>query len=157
MFPLDKAWMNKITRFARIAALTALIACQCAPAFYLPGIAPVSFPTGSKLEVMANKLTSVHNQLSYDYNSLPFCSADDTRVHKSKHVSLSQLLAGERTKPTNYILEMQTPTECNVLCTMRYGHEHIEQLRKLIWQTYRYVKASCSTSSATRFTSSHRV
>jgi transmembrane 9 superfamily member 2/4 len=128
-----------MTRFARIAVLAALVVSQSANAFYLPGIAPVSYPRGANLEVMANKLTSVSNQLPYDYYSLPFCGSNDIGAHKSKHVNLGQLLVGERMKPTDYILAMDMQSECNVLCTKTYSVEDVKKMEKFIGEKYKYV------------------
>lgn len=42
-------------------------------AFYVPGVAPVEYKKGSKIEVKAVKMTSTQTQLPYEYYSLPFC------------------------------------------------------------------------------------
>jgi len=40
----------------------------------VPGVAPVEFANGSRIEVKAVKLTSTITQLPYEYYSLPFCA-----------------------------------------------------------------------------------
>lgn len=44
-----------------------------ADAFYLPGVAPVTFGFCEDVEVKVNKLTSTSTQLPLDYYSMPFC------------------------------------------------------------------------------------
>jgi transmembrane 9 superfamily member 2/4 len=56
-------------------------------AFYVPGVAPVEFHRGSKIEVKAVKMTSTHTQLPYEYYSLPFClPKNGTFVYKSENL-----------------------------------------------------------------------
>lgn len=105
-------------------------------AFYLPGIAPVDYASGAKLEVMANRLTSAKNQLPYDYYSLPFCGSEDPKAHRSKPVNLGQLLVGERMKPTDYSLSMRSPSACAVLCTKTFSPAEVKKLHRFISQEY---------------------
>lgn len=112
----------------------ALSTCSCA--FYLPGIAPIDYPSGSKLEVMANKLTSAKNQLPYDYYSLPFCGSEDRKSHRSRPVNLGQLLVGERMKPTDYSLQMRVPASCALLCTKTFSEKDVKNIKRRIHQEY---------------------
>lgn len=104
--------------------------------FYLPGIAPISYEEGKKLEVMANKLTSPKNKLPYDYYSLPFCGSEKTKDHRSKPVNLGQVLMGDRMKPTDYDFHMKVPDQCKVLCTKSFTADQIKTLRTRITQEY---------------------
>lgn len=66
-----------------------LVAPSCS-AFYVPGVAPVEFKNGSKIEVKAVKLTSMMTQLPYEYYSLPFCMPKNgTLVYKSENLGKS--------------------------------------------------------------------
>jgi Endomembrane protein 70 len=130
-----------------VAALAALAFCRGSSAFYLPGIAPVSFPSGAKLDVMANKLTSPSNQLPYDYYSLPFCGADNAAAYRSKHVNLGQMLVGERMKPTDYILKMRNAKTCSVLCSKKLSDADVAKMSRFIAQKYRYVYDLQSSSA----------
>lgn len=58
---------------ALAAALGGMLMLPTADAFYLPGVAPVTFSFCDDVEVKVNKLTSVHTQLPLDYYSMPFC------------------------------------------------------------------------------------
>lgn len=104
-------------------------------AFYLPGMAPINYPTGTKLQVLANKLTSPINSLPFDYYSLPFCGAE-SKSHRSLPVNLGQLLVGERAKPTDYALAMRTPASCAVLCTKTFSPVEARRFTKRIAQDY---------------------
>lgn len=106
-----------------------------ATAFYLPGMAPINYPTGTKLEVLANKLTSPKNSLPFDYYSLPFCGAE-SKSHRSLPVNLGQLLVGERAKPTDYALAMRTPVSCAVLCAKTFSPAEVRRFTKRIAQDY---------------------
>lgn len=56
----------------------------------MPGVAPVEFKNGSKIEVKAVKLTSMMTQLPYEYYSLPFClPKNGTVVRKSENLGQS--------------------------------------------------------------------
>ncbi|PXF47879.1 Transmembrane 9 superfamily member 6 [Gracilariopsis chorda] len=122
-------------RFAVYATLIATF-CAASNAFYLPGIAPVSYEEGKDLEVMANKLTSPKNKLPYDYYSLPFCGSEHKKGLRSKPVNLGQVLMGDRMKPTEYEFKMKVPVHCKVLCTKKLGLEEVKILRKRIKEDY---------------------
>lgn len=107
-----------------------------ANAFYLPGIAPISYDEGSSLDVMANKLTSAKNKLPYDYYSLPFCGSEDKKGTRSKPVNLGQVLMGDRMKPTDYAFRMKISMQCQVLCSKTFSGEQIKMLRTRITQGY---------------------
>ena len=56
-------------------------------AFYVPGVAPVEFRQGDRIDVKAVKLTSTHTQLPYEYYSLPFCLPKNrTLIYKSENL-----------------------------------------------------------------------
>lgn len=57
-----------------VLALAAGCVFPAVQAFYLPGVAPVTFGFCQNVEVKVNKLTSVHTQLPLDYYSMPFCT-----------------------------------------------------------------------------------
>lgn len=66
-----------------------------ADGFYVPGVAPVEFKKGQKIEVKAVKMTSTHTQLPYEYYSLPFClPKNGTLNYKSEN--LGEVLRGDR-------------------------------------------------------------
>jgi transmembrane 9 superfamily protein 2/4 len=56
-------------------------------AFYVPGVAPVEFKRGARIDVKAVKMTSTHTQLPYEYYSLPLClPKNGTLNYKSENL-----------------------------------------------------------------------
>lgn len=63
--------------------------------FYVPGVAPVEFKKGQKIDVKAVKMTSIHTQLPYEYYSIQFCfPKNGTVIYKSEN--LGEVLRGDR-------------------------------------------------------------
>lgn len=92
-----------------------LLLFTAAEAFYVPGVAPVEFRKGQKIDVKAVKMTSVHTQLPYEYYSLPFClPKNGTFVYKSEN--LGEVLRGDRIVNTPYSLQMAEDVQCRLLC-----------------------------------------
>lgn len=83
----------------------------------------------------ANKITSTRNHVPYDYYSLPFC---ETNVKKDnpKHLSLGQILLGERSELTKYDLKMDVPETCKILCEKTYSGEETKLFQKRIKDRY---------------------
>ncbi|CAG9099149.1 Transmembrane 9 super member 4 [Plutella xylostella] len=83
--------------------------------FYIPGVAPVAFKKGQKIEVKAVKMTSTHTQLPYEYYSLRFClPKNGTIVYKSEN--LGEVLRGDRIVNTPYEVHMAENIKCRLLC-----------------------------------------
>lgn len=83
--------------------------------FYIPGVAPVEFRKGQKIDVKAVKMTSVHTQLPYEYYSLPFClPKNGTLIYKSEN--LGEVLRGDRIVNTPYEVRMAENIDCKLLC-----------------------------------------
>ena len=71
--------------------LAALIgACQ---GFYLPGVAPIEYADGAKVDLKVNKLTSTKTQLPYEWYSLPFCQPPEV-VYMAEN--LGEVMRGDR-------------------------------------------------------------
>lgn len=69
--------------------------CSSVWSFYVPGIAPVEWRKGQKIDVKAVKMTSTHTQLPYEYYSLQFClPKNGTLIYKSEN--LGEVLRGDR-------------------------------------------------------------
>lgn len=102
--------------------------------FYVPGVAPHEFKKGEPMDIQAVKMTSVKTQIPYDYYSLPFCEP------KEKHYvpeNLGEILRGDRIVNTGYVVHMNTPTPCEVLCGKRkITKEQSELLAKRIREDY---------------------
>jgi len=102
--------------------------------FYLPGIAPVDYEEGAKLDIVANKLTSPKNPLPFDYYYLPFCKGAE---EKELPVNLGQLLVGERAKITPYEASLLVEETCKVLCTKTLNTEDVQKFTEKIKESYR--------------------
>lgn len=84
-----------------------------AAGFYIPGVAPVEFKSGDKIEVKAIKLTSARTQLPFAYYSLPFCRP---KVLEFKSENLGEVLRGDRIVNTPYDVSMLKNVKCKLLC-----------------------------------------
>ncbi|XP_059471413.1 transmembrane 9 superfamily member 4 [Neocloeon triangulifer] len=113
---------------------------SCCHAFYVPGVAPVEFHRGSKIEVRAVKMTSTHTQLPYEYYSLPFClPKNGTFIYKSEN--LGEVLRGDRIVNTPYDVRMAVNVPCKLLChspgnPMTWGDESSQAVINRIQHEY---------------------
>lgn len=81
----------------------------------MPGVAPVEFVKGQKIDVKAVKMTSTRTQLPYEYYSLAFClPKNGTFVYKSEN--LGEVLRGDRIVNTPYEVRMAENVNCKLLC-----------------------------------------
>ena len=96
---------------------------QLANAFYLPGVAPIEYEKGQKVELKVNKLTSVKTQLPYEYYSLPVCLP--AKVEDAVE-NLGEVLGGDRIENSRYDFRMKHESKCNILCKMSYKDEDMK-------------------------------
>lgn len=81
----------------------------------MPGVAPVEFSMGQKIDVKAVKMTSSRTQLPYQYYSLQFClPKNGTLIYKSEN--LGEVLRGDRIVNTPYEVRMAENINCKLLC-----------------------------------------
>ncbi|KAJ8670564.1 hypothetical protein QAD02_001823 [Eretmocerus hayati] len=111
--PPDQNKKNKLKwKWALPALICIVIRVE---GFYVPGVAPVEFKTGQKIDVKAVKMTSTHTQLPYDYYSLPFCYPRNKTLHY-KSENLGEILRGDRIVNTAYEVAMRENVTCRLLC-----------------------------------------
>lgn len=103
-------------------------------AFYLPGIAPTEYSAGAALPILANKLVSTKNVIPYDLYSLPLCAPPNHS--KTRHLSLGQVLMGERAEPTAFDISMRVNDTCKILCQKNYDAKDISVLSTFINDEY---------------------
>ena len=85
--------------------LLILVSLSFGECFYVPGVAPVEFSMGQKIDVKAVKMTSSRTQLPYQYYSLQFClPKNGTLIYKSEN--LGEVLRGDRIVNTPYEVRM---------------------------------------------------
>lgn len=118
----------------------ALLQCCSVQSFYVPGVAPVEFRKGQKIDVKAVKMTSTHTQLPYEYYSLQFClPKNGTLVYKSEN--LGEVLRGDRIVNTPYEVRMAENVRCKLLCNskdrpMNWDREQSEKVAERIRHEY---------------------
>lgn len=122
---------------AMLAAATLVAAAPPVASFYLPGIAPVDYPTGAPAEVLAARLTSEKNKVPYDLYSLPLCPPPAGVPRTKRHLNLGQVLVGERAQATGFQLNMLVPVTCQVLCHFEVpAGKPLDRLRDRIADEY---------------------
>ncbi|KAJ8030331.1 Transmembrane 9 superfamily member 2 [Holothuria leucospilota] len=97
----------------------------------LPGLAPVSFcqeklailkndtdeACKSTIDVYVNRLDSVENAISYEYDRYDFCQVEG-RLSPSEN--LGQVVFGERIRPSPYTFTFNKTENCQKVCTKTY-------------------------------------
>eukprot|EP00195_Chlamydomonas_chlamydogama_P006578 CAMPEP_0202903266 /NCGR_PEP_ID=MMETSP1392-20130828/23330_1 /ASSEMBLY_ACC=CAM_ASM_000868 /TAXON_ID=225041 /ORGANISM="Chlamydomonas chlamydogama, Strain SAG 11-48b" /LENGTH=640 /DNA_ID=CAMNT_0049590357 /DNA_START=131 /DNA_END=2053 /DNA_ORIENTATION=+ len=86
---------------------------QNAAAFYLPGVAPMDFRKKDLIGLKVNKLSSIKNQLPYEYYSLPYCRPE--KIVQSAE-NLGEVLRGDRIENSLYQIQMRVDEQCKILC-----------------------------------------
>jgi len=109
--------------------LTRIWAClTLVEAFYLPGMAPVSYceqndelnQCFSTIQVFVNRLTSTDSAIPFEYNSFDFCKDE---ADPSPTENLGQVLFGERIRPSPYKFEFNKNQTCQEVCTKTYKED----------------------------------
>ncbi|XP_042349821.1 transmembrane 9 superfamily member 2 isoform X1 [Plectropomus leopardus] len=109
--------------------------CLCS-AFYLPGLAPVSFCEDGKgsedcqtvIQLFVNRLDSVESVLPYEYDVFDFCK-DAKEMRPSEN--LGQVLFGERIESSPYKVNFKQDVKCSTVCTKTYKKGSQEDATKL--------------------------
>ncbi|XP_051937770.1 transmembrane 9 superfamily member 2 isoform X2 [Hippocampus zosterae] len=105
-------------------------------AFYLPGLAPVSFCEVGKgdtdcqtqIELFVNRLDSVESVLPYEYDVFDFCK-DEKEMRPSEN--LGQVLFGERIESSPYKFTFKQDVKCKAVCTKTYKKNSQEDATRL--------------------------
>ncbi|XP_011608746.1 transmembrane 9 superfamily protein member 5 isoform X2 [Takifugu rubripes] len=105
-------------------------------AFYLPGLAPVSFcdessageDCQSEIELFVNRLDSVESVLPYEYDVFDFCQ--DTKERRPSE-NLGQVLFGERIESSPYKFKFNEDFKCKKVCTKTYKKGARQDMAKL--------------------------
>ncbi|KAE8285736.1 Transmembrane 9 superfamily member 2 Precursor [Larimichthys crocea] len=105
-------------------------------AFYLPGLAPVSFCENGKggedcqteIQLFVNRLDSVESVLPYEYDVFDFCK--DIK-EKRPSENLGQVLFGERIESSPYKFNFKQDVPCKTVCTKTYKKGTKEDVTKL--------------------------
>ncbi len=102
--------------------------------FYLPGVAPIEYDQGEKVELKLNKLTSTKTQLPYEWYSLPFC-----RPSEVEHVAenLGEVMRGDRIVNSMYEISMNLEESCKLLCTAKLSAAQMSAFSSKVGEDYR--------------------
>ena len=123
----------QVMAFRRSLVLALVVAVGVAQAFYLPGVPPRSYKRNEPVELLVNKIESVHTQLAFEYYSLPFCEPDKV---KEKHENLGEVLAGDRLASSLYELNARSSEYCKVLCRRVYTAKEGQEFAAKIKEEY---------------------
>uniref|UniRef100_A0AAY4CPL7 Transmembrane 9 superfamily member n=1 Tax=Denticeps clupeoides TaxID=299321 RepID=A0AAY4CPL7_9TELE len=125
----------KPKRWSRLLVLSFIALRSCA-AFYLPGLAPVSFceegtsgdECQSTIQLFVNRLDSVESVLPYEYDVFDFCQdAEEKRPSEN----LGQVLFGERIETSPYKFNFNKNLTCEKVCTRTYDISAKDDKKKL--------------------------
>ena len=116
----------RLRDYSPSAALLAIFLAipELSSAFYLPGVAPTSYPPGGRVPLNVNRLTPVGSALdgqlrsvvSFDYYhpAFHFCRPDPKPEYVSE--SLGSILFGDRIMSSPFDLKMGVNETCKMLC-----------------------------------------
>ncbi|XP_015237459.1 transmembrane 9 superfamily member 2 isoform X2 [Cyprinodon tularosa] len=126
----------KTRQLVGLVYLLAVYSSSCL-AFYLPGLAPVSFcpkdennlkDCQTQIELFVNRLDSVESVLPYEYDVFDFCKDDH---EKRPSENLGQVLFGERIESSPYKFGFKEDLKCNKVCTKSYKAGNKDDAAKL--------------------------
>lgn len=112
-----------------LRAALAVLAVLLAPtsAFYIPGVAPLTFAPGEEVPLKVNALTSIHTQIPKDYYKLPFCQPSGGPKMASEN--LGEFLTGNKIQNSPYSLHMLTESFCNRICQVQLSRQEASKLK----------------------------
>lgn len=131
-----------------VRSAVGFLAAHSPHAMYLPGITPIEYPVGAKVELKVNKLTSVKTQLPYRYYSLPFCVPE---VIQETVENLGEILTGDQIENSLYDIRMMVNETCKVLCAKPLLPAEKEKFRSMIDDEYTVNWIVDNLPGATRF------
>ncbi|CAL9730939.1 transmembrane 9 superfamily member 3 [Monosporozyma unispora] len=99
------------------------------------GLTPTIYKIGDPVELIVNKVESDVTQLPYAYYDLPF-TCPPTMHKKPLHLSLNEIIRGDRKWQSDYKLAFNRDDECSVLCARKTSKEGVESLKDLIQKGY---------------------
>ncbi|XP_066024730.1 transmembrane 9 superfamily member 2 [Pocillopora verrucosa] len=111
---------------------------SCAAAFYLPGLAPISYCVTekstnpaclSKIDLFVNSLNSVESVIPYEYARFDFCVPPTDKTSPTEN--LGQVVVGERIRSSLYNITFKKDVTCQQLCAKEYKSGNAEDGKKL--------------------------
>jgi len=115
--------------------LLGLLLLGASQAFYLPGLAPVTYCKNTEsgncqkeVKLYVNRLNSEESVIPYEYHHFDFCQADES---SSPTENLGQVVFGERIRPSSYAIKFGEDKSCTVLCPKTYRKSEPGEQKKL--------------------------
>ncbi|VDD92675.1 unnamed protein product [Enterobius vermicularis] len=102
-----------------VLCLTSFFAVE--QGFYVPGVAPVEFKIGQRIDVKGIKLTSTKTIVPYEYYMLPFCRPPGNKIHYNSE-NLGEVMRGDRIVNTPFQVAMREDVLCNTTCEDHTKH-----------------------------------
>lgn len=119
------------------------------------GLTPKYYRNGEKVDLLVNKVESDHTQLPYGYYDLKFvCPHSQTK--KPLHLSLGEILRGDRLWESDYKLQFGQDIQCARLCDFNAKDPQIKFADNLIKNGYVAHWSIDGLPGATTFVSSNK-
>lgn len=99
------------------------------------GWSPNYFEDGQKVNLLVNRIESDTTQLPYAYYDLPF-TCPPTKDAKPLHLSLNEVIRGDRIWDSDYILKFNNDAACHRLCDRKTTPEGQRRADELIRNGY---------------------
>jgi transmembrane 9 superfamily member 2/4 len=124
-----------MTRNRRLFQLSCLqVLLVLVQSFYLPGVAPIEYQDGARVELKVNKLVSVRTQLPYGYYTLPYCKPEGGVVDSVEN--LGEILTGDLIENSAYDIRMRENSTCKMLCKKSFAKADKDKFRSMIDDGY---------------------
>ncbi|CCF60549.1 hypothetical protein KAFR_0K01950 [Kazachstania africana CBS 2517] len=98
-------------------------------------LTPNIYRKGDDVELIVNKIESDLTKLPYGYYDLPFI-CPPTNQRKPLHMSLTEILRGDRKWQSDYSLTFGKDNDCAVLCARKTTPEGIQKAINLVKKDY---------------------
>ncbi|CAB4252156.1 similar to Saccharomyces cerevisiae YER113C TMN3 Protein with a role in cellular adhesion and filamentous growth [Maudiozyma barnettii] len=98
-------------------------------------VTPNIYQKGDKVEIIVNKVESDLTQLPYAYYDLPF-TCPPSNFKKPLHLSLNEIIRGDRKWQSDYELKFGEDMPCKILCARKTNKEGMKTAIDLIKKGY---------------------
>eukprot|EP00922_Rhytidocystis_sp_ex-Travisia-forbesii_P010228 GHVS01014976.1.p1 GENE.GHVS01014976.1~~GHVS01014976.1.p1 ORF type:complete len:714 (+),score=127.07 GHVS01014976.1:160-2301(+) len=99
-----------------LVAVLLFVLPLCSHTWVLPGSFPNEYEEGDNVELRVNKIVSAQTQLPFSFYDLPYCRPDEI---KEANENLGQIMMGDRTENSDFLIKMRRNSVCSVLCDFR--------------------------------------
>merc|ERR1719171_1683644 len=145
---MDRAPTLRKAPWGPAVVFWSLAALPQTAAFYLPGVAPMEYQEGARVDLKVNKLTSVKTQLPYRYYFLPFCQPKDLHVSAE---NLGEILTGDSIENSLYDIRMNVNNTCAFLCSIKMSEDDKTRFKHMIDDEYQVNWLVDNLPAATRY------